>query len=71
MGLAEGEPEMEDVNGVRPGRSRDLFGVQLEVRETNIFASQKIAFQRFLRYQFQLTIIFIKKRAGRCTKRKM
>nr|XP_012233661.1 PREDICTED: uncharacterized protein LOC105678706 isoform X2 [Linepithema humile] len=31
MGLVEREAEMQDLNVARPGRSRDLFGVQLEV----------------------------------------
>jgi len=33
MGLVERESEMQELNAPRPGRSRDLFGVQLEVRE--------------------------------------
>lgn len=32
MGLVEREAEMQELNAPRPGRSRDLFGVQLEVR---------------------------------------
>ena len=31
MGLVEEETQMEDISGTRPVRSRDLFGVQLEV----------------------------------------
>ncbi|XP_029676693.1 uncharacterized protein LOC115243672 [Formica exsecta] len=31
MGLVEREAEMQELNAPRPGRSRDLFGVQLEV----------------------------------------
>lgn len=31
MGLAEREAEMQELETSRPGRSRDLFGVQLEV----------------------------------------
>ncbi|EGI68293.1 hypothetical protein G5I_02934 [Acromyrmex echinatior] len=31
MGLVERESEMQELNAPRPGRSRDLFGVQLEV----------------------------------------
>ncbi|XP_024938136.1 uncharacterized protein LOC112493965 [Cephus cinctus] len=31
MGLVEREAEMQDLQTPRPGRSRDLFGVQLEV----------------------------------------
>ncbi|XP_011691050.1 PREDICTED: uncharacterized protein LOC105451991 [Wasmannia auropunctata] len=31
MGLVEREAEMQELNTPRPGRSRDLFGVQLEV----------------------------------------
>ncbi|EFN89321.1 hypothetical protein EAI_07640 [Harpegnathos saltator] len=30
MGLVEREAEMQELNASRPGRSRDLFGVQLE-----------------------------------------
>lgn len=33
MGLVEREAEMQELNASRPGRSRDLFGVQLEVNE--------------------------------------
>lgn len=32
MGLVDREAEMQELNAPRPGRSRDLFGVQLEVR---------------------------------------
>ncbi|EFN70967.1 hypothetical protein EAG_06787 [Camponotus floridanus] len=32
MGLVEREAEMQELNAPRPGRSRDLFGVQLECR---------------------------------------
>lgn len=32
MGLVEREAEMQELNAPRPDRSRDLFGVQLEVR---------------------------------------
>jgi len=32
MGLVERKAEMQELNVARPGRSRDLFGVQLEVR---------------------------------------
>ncbi|XP_076766416.1 uncharacterized protein LOC143433149 [Xylocopa sonorina] len=31
MGLSEREAEMQELETSRPGRSRDLFGVQLEV----------------------------------------
>ncbi|XP_070154041.1 uncharacterized protein [Polyergus mexicanus] len=31
MGLVEREAEIQELNAPRPGRSRDLFGVQLEV----------------------------------------
>lgn len=33
MGLVERGKEMQDLDAPRPGKSRDLFGVQLEVRE--------------------------------------
>lgn len=40
MGLAEREAEMQELETSRPGRSRDLFGVQLEVIASKIlFAS--------------------------------
>lgn len=34
MGLVERGKEMQDLDAPRPGRSRDLFGVQLEVSLT-------------------------------------
>lgn len=37
MGLAEREAEMQELETSRPGRSRDLFGVQLEVIASEIF----------------------------------
>ncbi|KAF7412370.1 hypothetical protein HZH66_001266 [Vespula vulgaris] len=41
MGLVEREANMQDLNVSRPGRSRDLFGVQLEVTSLLLEAERR------------------------------
>lgn len=59
MGLAEREAEMQELETSRPGRSRDLFGVQLEVIAFKIlFASTISTFnQKFFRSKIIFTQI--------------
>ncbi|XP_058804066.1 uncharacterized protein LOC131671575 [Phymastichus coffea] len=41
MGLVERGKEMQDLNTPRPGKSRDLFGVQLEVTSLLLEAERR------------------------------
>lgn len=63
MGLAEREAEMQELETSRPGRSRDLFGVQLEVIASKILFASLTFNQKFLRSKIiftQIPIFFLK-----------
>ena len=55
MGLAEREAEMQELETSRPGRSRDLFGVQLEVIASKILFASLTFNQKFLRWKIIFT----------------